>query len=263
MSTLKNVLITGGCGFIGSNFVNYIFRAWPEARIVNLDKLILNSDVNYVDEEIRNSDRYQVVLADIKNKKVILDILEKNEINYIIHFAADCTSTRCYSEPCEAVQNNVISYINLLEAAKEYKKISKFIHISTDEVYGDSDLKSDEIPKDEEELLRPGNPYAATKIAGEAYSNLYRQAFGLPIVILRINNIYGPNQWDVKLVPRFIDVAVKKQKFTVQGTGKQLRSWLFVDDAAEGIKLAAEKGVVGEIYNLGTYYEKNGELHLN
>ncbi|KAE9550213.1 hypothetical protein FO519_006580 [Halicephalobus sp. NKZ332] len=256
MITPKNILVTGGCGFIGSNFVNYIFKAWPQTKIVNFDKLILNSDVNYIDEEVKKSGRYEVVLGDIKNKEIISEILEKNEIDVVIHFAADCTSTRCYSEPSEAVQNNVLSYISLLEAVKEYNKLSKFIHISTDEVYGDSGLESDEIPKIEKELLCPGNPYAATKVAGEAYSNLFL-FFGLPIVILRINNIFGPNQWDVKLVPRFIDVAVKKQKFTVQGSGKQLRSWLFVDDAAEGVKLAVEKGVVGQVYNLGTYYEKN------
>uniref|UniRef100_A0AC34FC59 NAD(P)-binding domain-containing protein n=1 Tax=Panagrolaimus sp. ES5 TaxID=591445 RepID=A0AC34FC59_9BILA len=253
----KNVLITGGCGFIGANFVNYIHSAWPNSNFVNIDKLILNSDVNYVSEEVRNSARYEVCLADIRNRDVVSRILESKSIDTIIHFAADCTSTRCYNEPCEALENNVIAYVQFLDTVKDYGKIQKFIHISTDEVYGDSGMGSDEIPKSEAELMYPGNPYAATKAAGEAYSHLYQQAFGIPITLLRINNIYGPQQWDVKLVPRFIDVARKKQKFTVQGSGKQLRSWLFVDDAADGIRLAAEKGKVGETYNLGTYYEKN------
>ncbi|KAH7714183.1 NAD dependent epimerase/dehydratase [Aphelenchoides avenae] len=124
-------------------------------------------------------------------------------------------------------------------------------------VYGDSDLSDGETPKTENELLRPGNPYAATKIACEAYVSLYQHVHGLPITTLRINNIYGPHQWDVKLVPRFIEVARKQEKFTVQGTGKQLRSWLYVDDASAGIRLTTEKGQVGEVYNLGTYFEKN------
>uniref|UniRef100_A0A914PK43 NAD(P)-binding domain-containing protein n=1 Tax=Panagrolaimus davidi TaxID=227884 RepID=A0A914PK43_9BILA len=257
MSAPKNVLITGGCGFIGANFVNFIHFAWPNCNFVNIDKLILNSDVNYVCEEVRNSPRYEIVLADIRNRDVISRVLNSKSIDTIIHFAADCTSTRCYNEPCEALENNVIAYVQFLEAVKDYGKIEKFVHISTDEVYGDSGMGSDEIPKSEAELMYPGNPYAATKAAGEAYAHLYQQAFGIPITLLRINNIYGPQQWDVKLVPRFIDVARKQQKFTVQGTGKQLRSWLYVDDAADGIRLAAEKGKVGETYNLGTYYEKN------
>uniref|UniRef100_A0AC34QMK0 NAD(P)-binding domain-containing protein n=1 Tax=Panagrolaimus sp. JU765 TaxID=591449 RepID=A0AC34QMK0_9BILA len=173
----KNVLITGGCGFIGANFVNFIFNAWPTTKIVNVDKLILNSDINYVAEHVRTSPRYELVLADIRNQSVISRILNDNKIDTIIHFAADCTSTRCYNEPCEAIQNNVLSYIDFLEAVREYGAVSKFIHISTDEVYGDSGLESDEVPKVETDLLRPGNPYAATKIAAEAYANMYQVAY--------------------------------------------------------------------------------------
>uniref|UniRef100_A0A914YQV5 NAD(P)-binding domain-containing protein n=1 Tax=Panagrolaimus superbus TaxID=310955 RepID=A0A914YQV5_9BILA len=155
----KNVLITGGCGFIGANFVNYIHSAWPNSNFVNIDKLILNSDVNYVSEEVRNSPRYEVCLADIRNRDVISRILESKTIDTIIHFAADCTSTRCYNEPCEAIENNVISYVQFLDTVKDYGKIQKFVHISTDEVYGDSGMESDEIPKSESELMYPGNPF--------------------------------------------------------------------------------------------------------
>ncbi|KAI1727535.1 GDP-mannose 4,6 dehydratase domain-containing protein [Ditylenchus destructor] len=253
----KNVLVTGGCGFIGSNFVNYIHDKWPKARFVNVDKLILNSDVNHVDESVRNSDRYKLVLADVRNDAVMSAILHENQIDTIIHFAADCTSTRCYSEPAEAIENNVISFLSFMQVVRSYGHIRRFVHISTDEVYGDSELSSDAVPKTETQPLLPGNPYAATKAAGEAYVHYFQQAFGLPIVTLRINNIYGPHQWDVKLIPRFIEMARKQQKFPVQGEGKQLRSWLYVDDAAEGIRLAAECGKIGQIYNLGTYYEKN------
>ncbi|KAI6183680.1 NAD(P)-bd-dom domain-containing protein [Aphelenchoides bicaudatus] len=255
MSSLNNILITGGCGFIGSNFVNFAFDYWPASRIVNLDKLILNSDINYVNKRVRESERYHLALADIKNSAVVSDILTKYEIDAIIHFAADCTSTRCYAEPGEAIQNNVLSFINFLDCVKEYGKVKRFIHVSTDEVYGDSGLENDETAKDESQPLKPGNPYAATKIAGENYVRLYQQVYNLPIITLRINNIYGPNQWN--LVPRFIEVAKERGKFTVQGSGKQLRSWLFVDDAARGVCLAAERGKFGEVYNLGTYYEKN------
>uniref|UniRef100_A0A914CKH4 dTDP-D-glucose 4,6-dehydratase n=1 Tax=Acrobeloides nanus TaxID=290746 RepID=A0A914CKH4_9BILA len=253
----KRVLITGGCGFIGANFVNFIHAAWPHANFVNVDKLILNSDINYVAEHVRNSSRYKLVLADIKNKVAMKQVLEENEIDTVIHFAADCTSTRCYAEPCEATENNVVSFVEFLEVCRVYGKLQRFTHISTDEVYGDSELSDSAIPKVESELLRPGNPYAATKIAAEAFARLYQKAYKLPIVILRINNIYGPNQWDVKLVPKFIEVARRGDKFTVQGSGKQLRSWLFVDDASDGIRLATLKGQIGEVYNLGTYYEKN------
>ncbi|CAJ0963260.1 unnamed protein product, partial [Mesorhabditis belari] len=253
----RNVMVTGACGFIGSNYLNYQFRAWPHANFVNVDKLILNSDTQYIDEEIQKSPRYKLVLSDIKNRAGILTALQENNIDTIIHFAADCTSTRCYGQPVEAIENNVISFIELLETVRVYGKLQRFVHISTDEVYGDSDLGPDEKGKNEESRLLPGNPYAATKIAGEAYVHAYRTVYGLPIVMARINNIYGPNQWDVKVVPRFIEIAKQRGEYTIQGTGQQLRSWLFVDDAAAGIQAVAEKGVLGEVYNLGTYYEKN------
>ncbi|KAF8360730.1 hypothetical protein PRIPAC_87653, partial [Pristionchus pacificus] len=255
--TPKNVIVTGACGFIGSNFMNYIFRAWNTCNFVNVDKLILNSDTQYVDEEVRSSPRYKLELSDIKNEQKMLKILEENEIDTIIHFAADCTSTRCYEDTTEAVENNVVAFVAFLETVRRYGKLKRFLHISTDEVYGDSGLGADENGKNEQDLLLPGNPYAATKICGEAYAQVYRTAYGLPIVIARINNIYGPNQWDVKVVPRFIEIAKVRGNFTIQGSGKQLRSWLFVDDAARGIQAIAESGVLGDVYNLGTYFEMN------
>ncbi|KAK0393163.1 hypothetical protein QR680_000082 [Steinernema hermaphroditum] len=253
----QNVLITGGCGFIGSNVLNYLFHAWPEAVFTNIDKLILNSDANYVSEDVRHSNRYLLVIADIRNLQVVSDVLVSRKIDTVIHFAADCTSTRCYADPVEALENNVIAFIDFLEAVANYGNVKRYIHVSTDEVYGDSDLSDDEKGKTENTMLRPGNPYAATKAACEAYVHSYRTCRNIPIIILRINNIYGPNQWDVKVVPRFIEVAKRNEKFTIQGTGKQLRSWLYVDDAAAGIQAVVEKGGIGQIYNLGTYFEMN------
>lgn len=253
----QNVAITGGCGFIGSNFVNYIHGAWPNCNFVNIDKLILNSDTQYVTKQVQNSPRYKLALTDIKNDREIVRILEENEIDTVVHFAADCTSTRCYNETCEAVQNNILSFIKFLDAVKTYGKIKKFVHISTDEVYGDSGLSEDEQGKVENSQLLPGNPYAATKIAGEAFVRAYIAQYNLPIVTARMNNIYGPNQWNVKVVPRFIQIATARGEYTIQGSGKQLRSWLYVDDASRGIQKVAEVGKLGEIYNLGSSYEKN------
>ncbi|CAI4231713.1 unnamed protein product [Auanema sp. JU1783] len=253
----KNVMITGGCGFIGSNFVNYIHDAWPTCNFVNVDKLILNSDTYNVTKEVRESPRYKLVIADIKNSQAIMNALKENEIDSVIHFAADCTSTRCYNETIEAIENNVVSFIAFLETIHKYGGVKRFLHISTDEVYGDSGLGADEEGKTEHSQLLPGNPYAATKIAGEAYVNAFRNELGLPIVTARMNNIYGPNQWDIKVVPRFIEIAKVRGNYTIQGTGQQLRSWLFVDDASEGISAVFLKGKLGETYNLGTYYEKN------
>uniref|UniRef100_A0A1I8BMB2 NAD(P)-bd_dom domain-containing protein n=1 Tax=Meloidogyne hapla TaxID=6305 RepID=A0A1I8BMB2_MELHA len=220
----SNILITGGCGFIGSNFLNYIFNIWNNTKFVNVDKLILNSDCNYLDSTIRNSDRYKCVLTDIKNTKILEKVLEENKVRVdtIIHFASDCTSYRCYEHPEEAIENNVISFLEFLELIRIYGKVNKFVHISTDEVYGDTELGTEANPKTEKDPLLPGNPYAATK-----------------------------------LVPRFIEIARNGGKFPVEGSGEQLRSWLYVDDASEGIRLAMEKGRIGEIYNLGTYLEKN------
>ncbi|KAK6732790.1 hypothetical protein RB195_016889 [Necator americanus] len=253
----QNVVITGGCGFIGSNFVNHIHDAWPRCNFVNVDKLILNSDTQHVDEKVRKSPRYKLALADIKNRQAMMAVFKENNIDTVIHFAADCTSTRCYNETIEAIENNVIAFIELLEVVKEYGKIKRFVHISTDEVYGDSGLGDDERGKIEASQLLPGNPYAATKIAGEAYVRAFTAQYKLPIITARMNNIYGPNQWDVKVVPRFIEIAKVQGEYTIQGSGKQLRSWLFVDDASIGIQRVCERGEIGEIYNLGTYFEKN------
>ncbi|VDO96837.1 unnamed protein product [Heligmosomoides polygyrus] len=238
-----NVVITGGCGFIGSNFVNHIHEAWPNCRLVNVDKLILNSDTQHVSEQVRNSPRYTLALADIKNRKAMRSILEDNKIDTVIHFAADCTSTRCYNEPIEAIENNVIAFIELLEVVKDYGKVKRFVHISTDEVYGDSGLGDDEKGK--------------IQIAGEAYARAFIAQYGVPIIIARMNNIYGPNQWDVKVVPRFIEIAKARGEYTIQGSGEQLRSWLYVDDASIGIQKLCERAQIGEVYNIGTYYEKN------
>ncbi|CEF60842.1 dTDP-D-glucose 4,6-dehydratase [Strongyloides ratti] len=236
----KNVMVTGGCGFIGSNFINYIYNKWSNVNIVNVDKLILNSDMHYIKNEIQESKRYHIVTSDIKNESVIKDTLIKYEIDTIIHFAADCTSIRCYSDPNEAIENNVVSFIMFADAVRSYGKIKKFIHISTDEVYGDSDLSKEENGKKEDSIQLPGNPYAATKSACEI-----------------INNIYGPNQWDVKIVPRFITLAIDKKKFTIQGEGKQLRSWLYVDDAAEGTYF--EMNVIDLAYTI----QKEVDIQLN
>ncbi|KJH47013.1 putative dTDP-glucose 4,6-dehydratase [Dictyocaulus viviparus] len=253
----QNVLITGGCGFIGSNFINFIHNVWSKCKFVNVDKLILNSDTQNVDEKIRNSSRYKLALADIKNQRAMADILESNQIDTIIHFAADCTSTRCYNETIEAIENNVIAFIEFLEVVHKYGKVKRFVHISTDEVYGDSDLRDDEVGKLEESRLQPGNPYAATKIAGEAYVRAFMAQYKMPFIIARLNNIYGPNQWNIKVVPRFIEIAKVRGEYTIQGSGKQMRSWLYVDDASTAIQKTCEKGKIGEIYNLGTYFEKN------
>uniref|UniRef100_A0A915PW36 NAD(P)-binding domain-containing protein n=1 Tax=Setaria digitata TaxID=48799 RepID=A0A915PW36_9BILA len=255
----RNVLVSGGCGFIGSNFINYIFRVWPQTNIVNVDKLILNSDVFYVNEEVIESARYKLITADIRNRALIGRILDENKaiLSHLDSNFINCTSTRCYADPIEAIENNVIAFIQFLESIRSYKKVERFIHISTDEVYGDSDLASDEKGKNEEALLLPGNPYAATKAACESYIHMCCELFAMPIIILRVNNIYGPNQWDVKVVPRFIQLARNMEKFTVQGSGAQLRSWLHVNDAAEGIRHAVEYGTLREIYNIGTYFEMN------
>ncbi|GMT07636.1 hypothetical protein PENTCL1PPCAC_29810, partial [Pristionchus entomophagus] len=255
--TPKNVLVSGGCGFIGSNFLNYMFRVWSSCKFVNVDKLILNSNTLNVNEEIRSSHRYKLELCDIKNEKKMLQILEDNEIDTIIHFAADCTSFRCYEDTTEAVENNVVSFVAFLETVRMYGKLKRFIHISTDEVYGDSGLGAEETGKKETDRFRPGNPYASTKISGEAYAQVYRTAYGLPILIARNTNIYGPNQWDIKVVPRFIEIAKTRGTFSIQGQGIQRRSWLFVEDAARGIQAIAEIGVIGEVYNLGTDVEMN------
>lgn len=254
---MKNILVTGGCGFIGSNFINYYFDKNTDVSIVNLDAMYYCASEFNVKEEIRNSDRYHLVKGNLCSFDLLTHILSNYKIDTIIHFAAQSHVQNSFEDSLQYTNDNVLGTHTLLETARRYGKVEKFIHISTDEVYGESMIVDDEEKKNESAVLCPTNPYAATKAAAELIAKSYYFSFKMPIIITRGNNVYGPNQYPEKLIPRFIKLLKEDQPVTIQGDGSNVRAFLHVLDVCSALECVIEKGQLGEIYNIGSddHYE--------
>jgi len=246
------LLVTGCCGFIGSNFVNFYFNENREVEIINLDAMYYCASENNINEEIRNSERYHLVKGNLCSFDLISNILEIYKIDNVIHFAAQSHVQNSFDNALQYTNDNVVGTHTLLEACRKYGKIEKFIHISTDEVYGESMITENEEKKHEGSILCPTNPYAATKAAAELIAKSYYHSFKMPIIITRGNNVYGPNQYPEKLIPRFIQQLLKDAPVTIQGDGSNIRAFLHVNDVCSALKLVLEKGQLGEIYNIGS-----------
>lgn len=247
-----NLLVTGGCGFIGSNFINYYFRQNPDAVIVNLDAMYYCANEDNIDENVRISPRYHLIKGNLCSYDLISNILEIYHISKVIHFAAQSHVQNSFDNALQYTTDNVVGTHTLLECCRKYKKIKRFIHISTDEVYGESMLAEDEEKKHEGSVLCPTNPYAATKAAAELIAKSYYHSFKMPIIITRGNNVYGPNQYPEKLIPRFIDQLLHDKEVTIQGDGTNVRAFLHVNDVCSALHLILEKGQIGEVYNIGS-----------
>ena len=252
----KNLLVTGGCGFIGSNFINYYFHKHKNIKIYNLDAMYYCADENNVEEEIRNSNRYKLIKGNLCSFDLLTHILEAYNIDTIIHFAAQSHVQNSFSDSFKYTNDNILGTHTLLEASRIYGKIIKFIHISTDEVYGESLFSEDEEKKNEQSILCPTNPYAATKAGAELIASSYRFSFKMPIIITRGNNVYGKNQYPEKLIPRFIKLLNEDKKVTIQGDGSNIRAFLHAMDVASALECVLDKGKVGEIYNIGSDEDK-------
>ena len=249
---MKNLLVTGGCGFIGSNFINYYFSKNESVNIINLDALYYCANINNINTDIRESSRYHFIQGNLCSMDLMKHILASYQIDTIIHFAAQSHVQNSFDDSLQYTHDNVLGTHTLLEAAKKYGKIQKFIHISTDEVYGESMLDETESKKNENSILCPTNPYAATKAAAELIAKSYYFSFKFPIIITRGNNVYGANQYPEKLIPRFIKLLNNGDKVTIQGDGTNVRAFLHVDDVCSALEYVIEKGVIGEIYNIGS-----------
>jgi len=246
------LLVTGCCGFIGSNFVNFYFNENREVEIINLDAMYYCASENNVNEEIRNSERYHLVKGNLCSFDLISNILEIYKIDNVIHFAAQSHVQNSFDNALQYTNDNVVGTHTLLEACRKYGKIERFIHISTDEVYGESMITENEEKKHEGSILCPTNPYAATKAAAELIAKSYYHSFKMPIIITRGNNVYGQNQYPEKLIPIFIQQLLKDNPVTIQGDGSNIRAFLHVNDVCSALKLVLEKGQIGEIYNIGS-----------
>lgn len=251
---MKNILVTGGCGFIASNFLNYMIRKYDRYNFINLDAMYYCANEKNITKSNRNKKNYKFIKGTIQNKELVDFILTENKIDTIIHFAAQSHVDNSFSNPIQYTKDNILGTHILLESVREYGNIEKFIHVSTDEVYGESVCQETDI-KNEKSILNPTNPYAATKASAEMLVNSYVYSYGLPVIITRGNNVYGPRQYPEKLIPKFINLLLDDKKCTIHGEGETERSFLYVDDVVKAFEMILSKGKIGEIYNIGTNYE--------
>lgn len=242
----KNILVTGGCGFIGSNFINIYKNLYSNINIINIDKIDYCSNKNDINHD-------KLIIGNINNKELILYILNEYNIDTVINFAAQTHVDNSFGNSLQFTNDNINGTHNLLECCKEYNKIKKFIHISTDEIYGEVDLNDS--PCTEKSLLNPTNPYAATKAATEFIVKSYYYSFKLPIIITRSNNVYGPRQYPEKVIPKFITLLKNNNKCTIQGTGETRRNFIHVNDVANALDYIIKYGLINSIYNIGTNNE--------
>lgn len=242
-----NILVTGGCGFIGSNFVRYMLKKYPHYKIVNLDKLTYCGCRENL-TGIEKDKRYSFIKGDICDKKLV-DKIAKG-CGAIINFAAESHVDRSIKDASCFVRTNVQGIHVLLDAAKKYK-LDKFVHISTDEVYGS--IKKGSFK--ETSLLHPNSPYAASKAAGDHLALAYYSTFKVPVIVTRSSNNFGPYQFPEKIIPLFITNLLENKKVPLYGDGLNVRDWLYVLDNCKAIDIVLHKGKIGEIYNIGGGFE--------
>jgi len=247
-------LITGGCGFIGSNFIHYIFKNYPNYNIINLDKLTYAGNLNNLDG-VSDKSNYYFIKGDICNRELLEYIFDKFTPNYVVNFAAESHVDRSIDEPEIFIKTNVLGDYILFDVSKEYIKNNRidnfrFIQISTDEVYGSLPLDSKE-KFNEESPLKPNSPYSASKASADLLAKSFFVTYGLPIIITRSSNNFGPRQYPEKLIPLTIKKALKGEQIPVYGDGQNIRDWIYVEDNCKAIDLVLHKGKIGEIYNIG------------
>jgi len=247
MNQFKNILVTGGAGFIGSNFLNYALEKYPEIHFYNLDCLNYCASQNNVNEQ----PNYHFVEGKIQDRYLILHLLKSHQIDAVIHFAAQSHVDNSFENSLSYTEDNILGTHVLLEACRQYGQIKRFLHFSTDEVYGESQI-DDALHKNEQSVMCPTNPYAATKAGAELIARAYYYSYKMPIIVTRGNNVYGPRQYLEKLIPRFIHLLATDQKCTIHGTGQNTRSFIYVDDVSRAVETVLSRGQPGEIYNIGS-----------
>ena len=251
---MQCILVTGGYGFIGSNYINYIYDIpeYSHYKIINVDKITYCSNFSSVRDDIKNSNRYEHYLIDISDHELLKKVFMNNDICIVVHFAAQSHVDTSFIDPMQFTRDNVIATQTLLECCRTATGVRRFIHISTDEVYGD--ISSHETCH-ETTLLNPTNPYSASKACAEMIVNSYIYSYKFPAIIIRGNNVYGEFQYPEKLIPKFIKFLKEGKSLTIHGDGTARRNFIHVNDFCIGINTVIEKGIIGQIYNIGTNNE--------
>lgn len=244
----KTILVTGGAGFIGSNFIRHILSNHTNTCIINLDKLTYAGNLDNL-RDVESDPRYQFIRGDICQRQVIRPLLQVCDI--VVHFAAETHVDRSITGSTSFIQTDIVGTYTLLDEARD-AGIELFIHISTDEIYGS--CKSGKFK--ESDTLNPSSPYSAAKVAGDRLAYSYYVTYGLPVVILRPSNNFGPYQYPEKLIPLFTTNALLDKPLGLYGDGLQVRDWLYVEDTCRAIEVVAERGTPGEAYNVGADNER-------
>ena len=243
------VIVTGGLGFIGSNFIEHLLRHRKDVEVINLDKC------DYMAREYNVATpqpRYTFIKADITERYHMVHIFKEHEPNVVIHFAAQSCVTRSFDQAFQYTKDNVLGTHVLLETVREYGRLDKFIHISTDEVYGEVGPNT---TSDDKSPLNPSNPYSASKAAAELYVRAYGNCYDVPYIITRGNNVFGPKQFPEKVVPLFIMQILKGLPCTIHGQGLTRRNFIHVNDVSKAVEVILYRGEVGKTYNIGSSFE--------
>jgi len=241
------VLVTGGLGFIGSNFIRYILDRYSDVEVVNIDAMKYGSNPNNLRDV---GERYSFIKGDISDYELMAEVVK--DVDVIVNFAAETHVDRSISNPYSFLQSNVVGVFTILEAVRKKNPNAKLVHVSTDEVYGDTVKGSFK----EDDRLKPSSPYSASKAAAEMFVLAYVRTYGLHAVITRCTNNYGPYQFPEKLIPKTIIRASMNLKVPIYGTGKNVRDWIYVLDHCEALDLVMREGDKGEIYNISSGEEK-------
>lgn len=264
----QSILVTGAAGFIGGFVVEQLSQRFPDANIYSLDSLEYCSSLKNL-ASLKNNEKHQFIKGNIKNIDFLAFILERNNIDTVIHLAAQSHVDNSFGNSLDFTLTNVYGTHVLLEACKNHGKIELFLHISTDEVYGEN--KDENLHEENQSMLKPTNPYASSKAAAELICQSYFKSFALPVIITRGNNVYGPRQYPEKLIPKFSFQWQKGKKLTVHGKGSTRRNYVHVIDVARAMVLILESGEIGQVYNIGGHEElsvldianKIGKFYLN
>ncbi|KPU43677.1 dTDP-glucose 4,6-dehydratase 2 [Oxobacter pfennigii] len=256
---MKTYLVTGGAGFIGSNFVYFILNKYENIKIINLDKLTYAGNLDNL-REIEKDDRYEFVFGDICDKEIVENIFNNNDIDYVVNFAAESHVDRSIKEPEIFMKTNVLGTVNILNVSKicwedstGFKPGKKFLQVSTDEVYGSlgsTGYFTESTPLD------PHSPYSSSKASADLMVKSYYDTYGMPINITRCSNNYGPYQFPEKLIPLIINNCLNKKFLPVYGDGLNIRDWLYVEDHCKAIDMVINNGKPGHVYNIGGHNEK-------
>jgi dTDP-glucose 4,6-dehydratase len=255
---MKKILVTGGAGFIGSNFIKYMLSKYKEYKIINLDKLTYAGNLENL-KDVENNPNYTFIKGDICDKELVEEIFSQ-DIDYVVNFAAESHVDRSIMDPEIFVKTNVLGTVTLLNAAKKaweegdsFKEGKKFLQVSTDEVYGslgETGYFTETTPLD------PHSPYSSSKAAADLIVKAYYDTYKMPVNITRCSNNYGPYQFPEKLIPLMINNCLNKKSLPVYGDGLNVRDWLYVEDHCKAIDLVLHKGKIGEVYNIGGNNER-------